>query len=193
MSSNAALYSTYDVGPPRNGGVTRSSGSSGSTIDAIARGFVRTSSGAQSGSRKSSKRQISSSSWIDSFRERVRNSKLDLLALLRDLKQDGARIYGIGAPSRASTLVNFTGLDDGIVDCVLEISTSKKLDRYLPGTAIPVVDERKLFDDQPEYALLLSWHIADELCDNLLRKGFQGDFVVPLPEPRLVTSGGHGR
>ena len=76
---------------------------------------------------------------------------------------------------------------------MLEISTSKKLDRYLPGTAIPVVDERKLFDDQPEYALLLSWHIADELCDNLLRKGFQGDFVVPLPEPRLVTSGGHGR
>jgi hypothetical protein len=76
---------------------------------------------------------------------------------------------------------------------VLEIATSKKLDKYLPGTAIPVLDERKLFDDQPEYALLLSWHIADELRANLLRKGFRGDFVVPLPEPRVLTGGGDGR
>jgi hypothetical protein len=138
-------------------------------------------------------RGLADESWIASFRQRVRDSKLDLLALLRDLKHDGARIYGIGAPSRASTLVNFVGLDDGILDCVLEISTSKKLDKYLPGTAIPVLDERKLFDDQPEYALLLSWHIADELRDNLLRKGFRGDFVVPLPKPRVLTGGGDGR
>jgi hypothetical protein len=134
-------------------------------------------------------RGLADESWIDPFRQRVRSSKLELLVLLRDLKLDGARIYGVGAPSRASTLVNFVGLDDGILDCVLEISTSKKLDKYLPGTAIPVVDEQKLFDDQPPYALLLSWHIADELCENLLRKGFAGKFIVPLPEPRLVSTG----
>ncbi|MGZ4357343.1 MAG: methyltransferase, partial [Gaiellaceae bacterium] len=85
----------------------------------------------------------------------------------------------------ASTLVNYVGLDDGIVDCVLEIAGSKKVDKYLPGTAIPVLEESKLFDDQPEYALLLSWHIADELKENLRRKGFRGRFVVPLPEPRI--------
>jgi C-methyltransferase C-terminal domain len=62
---------------------------------------------------------------------------------------------------------------------------SKKIDKYLPGTAIPVLDERKLYEDQPEYALLLSWHIAEELRDNLTRKGFRGGFVVPLPEPRV--------
>jgi hypothetical protein len=124
--------------------------------------------------------------WIPGFRQRVLQSKLDLLALLRDLKFDGARIYGIGAPSRASTLVNFLGLDNGIVDCVLEISTSKKLDKYLPGTVIPVLDERRLYQDQPEYALLLSWHIADELRENLMRKGFRGGFIVPLPNPQVL-------
>jgi hypothetical protein len=129
---------------------------------------------------------LADESWIPDFRRRVLQSKLDLLALLRELRLDGARIYGIGAPSRASTLVNFVGLDDGIVDCVVEISTSKKLDKFLPGTAIPVLDERKLYEDQPEYALLLSWHIADELRDNLTRKGFRGGFVVPLPEPRVI-------
>jgi hypothetical protein len=128
---------------------------------------------------------LADESWIPDFRRRVLSSKLELLALLRELKADGARIYGIGAPSRASTLVNFLGVDDGICECVLEISTSKKLDKYLPGTAIPVLDEQKLYADQPDYALLLSWHLADELRENLTRKGFRGSFVVPLPEPRV--------
>jgi SAM-dependent methyltransferase len=130
-------------------------------------------------------RGLADETWIPDFRRRVLRSKLDLLALLGELKGEGARIYGIGAPSRASSLVNYLGLDDRIVDCVLEIPTSKKLDKYLPGTAIPVLDERKLYEDQPEYALLLSWHIAEELRDNLTRKGFRGGFVVPLPEPRV--------
>jgi SAM-dependent methyltransferase len=133
-------------------------------------------------------RGLADEAWIPDFRKRILSSKLDLLALLRGLKGEGARIYGVGAPSRASTLVNFLGLDDGIVDCVLEISTSKKLDKYLPGTAIPVLDEQKLYADQPEYALLLSWHIAEELRDNLARKGFRGSFVVPLPEPRVQAA-----
>ena len=34
-------------------------------------------------------------------------------ALMRDIKEKGARICGISAPSRASTLVNYVGLDDG--------------------------------------------------------------------------------
>lgn len=131
---------------------------------------------------------LSDESWIPDFRQRVLQSKLDLMTLLRELKLNGARIYGIGAPSRASTLVNFVGLDDGIVDCVLEISTSKKVDKFLPGTAIPVLDEAKLYEDQPEYALLLSWHIADELRANLTRKGFRGGFVVPLPEPHVLAA-----
>ena len=133
-------------------------------------------------------RGLADETWIPDFRGRVLSSKLELLAMLRELKAEGARIYGVGAPSRASTLVNFLGLDDGIVDCVLEISTSRKLDKYLPGTAIPVLDEEKLYADQPEYALLLSWHIAEELRDNLTRKGFRGSFVVPLPEPRIEAA-----
>jgi hypothetical protein len=125
-------------------------------------------------------------SWVPGFRDRVTQSKLALYDLLADLKSDGARVYGIGAPSRASTLVNYVGLDDGIVECVLEIAGSQKIGKYMPGTAIPVLEESKLYEDQPEYALLLSWHIADELKSNLRRQGFRGRFVVPLPSPRTV-------
>jgi hypothetical protein len=125
---------------------------------------------------------------LKAFKQNVVNSKLALYALLRDIKRQGGRVYGVGAPSRASTLINYVGLDDGIIDCVLEIKGSYKVGKYVPGTMIPVVDEGRLFADQPEYALLLSWHIADELMPKLASRGFKGKFIVPLPEPRIVAA-----
>jgi len=122
---------------------------------------------------------------LTQFARAVAQSKLDLLALLRDIKVAGARIYGIGAPSRASTLINYVGLDNGILVCVLEIKGSYKIGKYIPGTIIPVAEEERLFLDQPEYALLLSWHIADELIPKLTSRGFKGRYIVPLPTPRV--------
>jgi len=123
---------------------------------------------------------------LQQFRRRVAQSKLALHALLRDPVAKGARIFGVGAPSRASTLINYVGLDREILSCVVEVKGSYKVGKYMPGTLIPVVDEARLFEDQPEYALLLSWHIADELMPKLTARGFRGSFVVPLPEPRVV-------
>jgi len=120
------------------------------------------------------------------FKRRVTNSKLEIMALLKDLKAQGKRIVGIGAPSRASTLVNYLAIDDGILDAVLEVPGSYKVGKYMPGTLIPVVDEGVLFTDQPDYAMLLSWHIADELIPKLRAKGFKGGFIVPLPTARIV-------
>jgi len=123
---------------------------------------------------------------LQEFKKRVVLSKLQLHALLLDIKSRRQRIYGIGAPSRASTLINYAGIDDGIVDYVLEIKGSHKIGKYIPGTLIPVVEESRLFDDQPEYAILFSWHIADELAPKLKQKGFKGKFIVPLPVPRIL-------
>jgi len=131
---------------------------------------------------------LTSDQWIEPFRRRVINSKLALHELIAPIKREGKAIYGVGAPARSTTLISYVGLDDGILDCVLEVKGSRKIGRYVPGTNIPVLDEAKLFVDQPPYALVLSWHIADELCRNLRNKGYRGDFIVPLPSPRLVRN-----
>lgn len=120
------------------------------------------------------------------FRDKVVRSKLELLELVAGLKAEGARIHGISAPSRASTLINYCGLDDGVIDCVLEIEGSHKIGKYVPGTVIPVVDEKRLYEEQPEFALLFSWHIADELMPKIRARGFTGRFIVPLPTPRIA-------
>lgn len=132
------------------------------------------------------KDSVTSKSNLLKFQNKVVLTKLELYKLLAGIKGKGKRIYGLGAPSRASTLINYVGLDDGILDCVLEISGSQKIGKYMPGTIIPVLDEGKLYKDQPEYALLLSWHIADELIPKIKQKGYKGKFIVPLPTPRIV-------
>lgn len=119
------------------------------------------------------------------FKDRVVLSKLELTGLLLKIKKEGKKVYGISAPSRASTLISYVGIDEGIVDCVLEIKGSHKIGKYVPGTLIPVLEESRLFEDQPDYALLLSWHIAEELIPKLRDKGFRGKFIVPLPQPEI--------
>lgn len=122
------------------------------------------------------------------FRERVISSKLKLYSILHTIKKNKKNVYGISAPARSTTLIHYTGLDENILECVLEIAGSNKIGKYIPGTLIPIYEEGKLMKDQPDYALLLSWHIAKELMPKLKKFGYKGDFIVPLPTPKIVKN-----
>ena len=120
------------------------------------------------------------------FRYDVVKSKLNLYKILNKIVKRKDKIYGIGAPSRASTLINYLGLTNEIMQYVCEIEGSYKIGNYMPGTNIPIVSEKKLYQDKPQYAMLLSWHISKELISNLRKKGFKGKFIIPLPKPRIA-------
>lgn len=111
----------------------------------------------------------------------------DLRRLLFSLDQAGQLIYGIGATTRATPLIHAAGIS-AFLACVCEVPGSGKIGLTIPGTTIPVVDEAKLIADQPQYALLLSWHLADSVIPALRAKGYEGKFVLPLPQP-VVTNG----
>jgi hypothetical protein len=94
-------------------------------------------------------------------------------------------VYGIGATTRATPLIHYTGIAK-FIDCVCEITGSEKIGTVMPGTTIPVVDEEKLLADQPPHALLLSWHLRDGLIPKLRSAGYKGKFIIPLPEPEIT-------
>ena len=122
---------------------------------------------------------------FNSFKKNVVDSKLKLYEILKKIKSKNKKIYGIGAPSRASTLINYVGLDENIIDCVLEVDGSYKIGNYIPGKKIPILSEKKLYSDPPDFVVLFSWHIASELKLNLKKRGFKGKFIIPLPSPRI--------
>ena len=123
---------------------------------------------------------------FQSFSDKVVSSKISLYSLLKKIKSNNKRIFGVGAPSRAATLINYVGLNEDIVDCILEITGSHKIGKYMPGTNIPIVNEKECFKKKPEYLLLLSWHISKSLIKVFRKKGFKGRFIIPLPTPRIV-------
>jgi hypothetical protein len=132
------------------------------------------------------KKSVTSIKNFEKFKNRVILSKLQLYSVLYNLKKSGKRIYGVGAPARSTTLIGYTGLDEGVIDCIVETQGSQKIGKYVPGTKIPIYSEEKLLKDQPEYALLFSWHIAQELIPKITQKGFKGDFIIPLPIVKIV-------
>ena len=124
---------------------------------------------------------------FNQFKKNVVNSKIGLFNLINKIKNNNKTIYGVGAPSRASTLINYLGLDQDIIDCVLEINGSYKIGNYIPGTKIPILNENILKREKPDYLILFSWHIKNELKRNLKRKGFKGKFIIPLPKPKIES------
>jgi len=125
---------------------------------------------------------------LDSLRDMKQvllNNRARLLSLLVDLKNAGKRVVGIGAPMKASTLLNFYGVTPDLLGSIGEVN-QLKIGTVVPGVRIPVVDEEVLFEEQPEYALILSWNMADFLMPKFRSRGYQGKFILPVPQVEVI-------
>jgi len=129
---------------------------------------------------------IHDGSSLKKFKTDIIAIKYSLLNLLGNLKKKNLRIFGVGAPTRAITLLNFVGIDESYIDCILEMSNSKRLNHFMPGTNIKIKDEEIAFKMPPDYLLILSWHISEVIIKNFKKRGYRGKFIVPLPKPKVV-------
>ncbi|KKT25204.1 MAG: hypothetical protein UW11_C0033G0009 [Parcubacteria group bacterium GW2011_GWA2_43_9b] len=124
---------------------------------------------------------------LKKFAQKAHAAKNELLKLLLECKKNGKKIVGIGSPARSNTLLSFCKIDKHLLNYTCEKKGSPKIGLFTPGTHIPVVDEAILFKEQPEYALMLSWHIGEELMALMRKLGYKGKFIMPLPKPRIIS------
>jgi hypothetical protein len=102
------------------------------------------------------------------------------------LTRHRGQVAGKSCPGRCSTLLNYYGVTPDLIPYLAELPDSLKLGMYLPGKHIPVVHEQRVFDEQPDYLVLLSWHYADPIMKRLREAGYRGKFVMPLPEFQII-------
>lgn len=121
------------------------------------------------------------------FDIKVLDSKIHLLKILNNIKKKKKSIAGISAPSRATTLINYTGIDKDLVKCIFEIKGSKKIGNFIPGTNIPIIEEKIHLLKKFDYLVIFSWHIKNEIIKNLRKKGYKGKFILPLPQPKVFS------
>jgi SAM-dependent methyltransferase len=131
---------------------------------------------------------VASADFYRGFARRVEGIRDSLRALLQDLKADGRRIAAYGAAAKGSTLLNYCGIGSDLLEYVVDRSTYKQ-GRCMPGVHLPIHPPERLLQDRPDYLLVLAWNFLPEIMaqQEEYRRG-GGAFVVPVPEPRIVTS-----
>ena len=122
---------------------------------------------------------------LKDMKQKLLQNKTRLLNLLVELKASGKRTVGIGAPMKASTLLNFYGITPDLLEYIGEVNPLK-VGTVVPGVGIPVIHEDAFFERQPDYALLLTWNMAADIIPKYRSRGYKGKFIIPVPQVEVV-------
>jgi SAM-dependent methyltransferase len=128
---------------------------------------------------------LESTEIYTSFGERVRSDRVDILAFLTGLREQGLRIAGYGAPAKGNTMLNYCGIGTDVVEFTCDLSPHKQ-GHLLPGTHIPIRSPDAIRAQRPDVVLILPWNLREEIMDQLsFIREWGGRFAVRAPRLRL--------
>lgn len=116
------------------------------------------------------------------FQKAVEQRKRVNLEFLRGAKAAGKRVFGLGAPVKGNTLLNYFGAGPDLIEKLVERNPLRR-GLFSPGMHIPVVIEDEL-TQAPDVYYVLAWNFKREILQRyapLLERGVQ--FYFPV-EPR---------
>ncbi|MCH9610976.1 MAG: hypothetical protein S4CHLAM81_02870 [Chlamydiales bacterium] len=99
-------------------------------------------------------------SYVD-LANRAKKMKEENLAFLEGKR--GKRIYGMGAPCKGNTLLNYFGIGTDHLDCLVEKNAFRK-GLYSPGMHIPIWLEDEM--PAPDVYYVLAWNFKKEILKN---------------------------
>ena len=120
---------------------------------------------------------------LNSFRIKFNNKIKNLFTHLKEKKK---KIYAMRAAPRACVLLNSSKLSKKEISIVGEVPESLKCNKYVPGTDIMVKNENKIITDKPDFVIILAWHLKKRIIKLLIKKGYGGSFIVPLPKLKII-------
>jgi SAM-dependent methyltransferase len=113
------------------------------------------------------------------FARRIAAMKEKNLDYLRQARRNGKRVYGMGAPVKGNTLLNYFGVGTDLIECLVEKNELRR-GLFSPGMHIPIVIEREL-GDPPDIYYVLAWNFKKEILANnqdLIKRGVEFYFPV---------------
>ena len=99
------------------------------------------------------------------FAKNVENIKVNSLKKINDILSQNTKIIGYGAPAKATTVLNYFGINDKYFKYVLEDSEIKQ-NKYIPETNIQIKSKDDVDVDKYEYILVLAWNFFDAIVKN---------------------------
>ena len=120
------------------------------------------------------------------FASRVAGKKRKLMTLLDALKKKGLRVVGYGASGRANTIIQYCGITDKHLNCMIDDAPAKQ-GMYTPGSHLQIKSSAALKEEKPDYILLFAWTFYNDIAGKLgefFDRG--GRMIVPLPDVRVT-------
>lgn len=116
------------------------------------------------------------------FKDRVNKICKDLKSTLQNIKKDGNRIAAYGATSKSTTLLNYAHIGPDLIDYISD-TTPNKVNKFSPGTHIPIKPYDTFRRDDIRYTLLLAWNHKKEIFEKEKEYRQQGrKFITYFPE-----------
>jgi SAM-dependent methyltransferase len=124
--------------------------------------------------------------YYEGFGERVARSKRGLLRFLIELREQGKKVAGYGAPGKGNTLLNYCGIRTDLLEYTVDRNPHKH-GHYTAGTHVPICDPSRIFETRPDYVLILPWNLKDEIVSQMrMIEDWGGQFVIPIPEVEVI-------
>ncbi len=120
------------------------------------------------------------------FAKKVEETKRRLLQILVEVKNQGKKIVGYGAPGKGNTLLNYCGIRSDFLDYTVDRNPYKH-GRFTPGTHIEIFPPDRIKEDRPDYLFILPWNLKDEITRQMaFIREWGGKFIVPIPEAAIL-------
>ena len=122
------------------------------------------------------------------LRQRIESHRTRLRDLLVRIRNEGKTVLGYGASTKGNVLLQFCGIDRGLLPAIAEVN-EEKFGSFTPGTKIPIISEREARAMRPDYFMVLPWHFRRAILEReseFLSSG--GIFIFPLPELDLISA-----
>lgn len=128
---------------------------------------------------------LNSLDYYNGFREKAEKVKIDFLQFLITTKKQGKKVAAYGAAAKGNTLLNFCGIKNDMIQFVVDAAPGKQ-GKYMPGSHIPVVNEKELRNCKPDFVIILPWNLKEEISKQLRYiKSWGARFVITTPQIKV--------
>jgi len=119
------------------------------------------------------------------FQMKADKVKDDFLAFLSNARSNNQKVVGYGAAAKGNTLLNYCKVTGDIIDFVVD-KAPLKVNKFLPGSHIPIVTEDNIKTLKPDFVIIFPWNIKDEIIEQLAYiREWNGKFVIAIPKMEI--------
>jgi nucleoside-diphosphate-sugar epimerase/quercetin dioxygenase-like cupin family protein len=107
------------------------------------------------------------------FSKKVNRVKLNVLKNMKFIKNRCNNIASYGSPAKATTSLNFFGINHGQIDYTIE-DNQLKVGKFIPGVDIPIKSKEHSNINLPDLIIVLAWNFFLDIKENneeLINKG----------------------